>query len=181
MKIKLLDTRLSFPDLFEAKAFAGSDKATYGGSFLIAKTDKQVKAIDDAIELVAQEKWGAKAADVLKALRAGDKLCKHDGNNKSYDGYADHFYVSATNVIKPTVVDVNKAPLTTKDGKPYSGSFVHVVLEIWAQDNQYGKRVNATLMGVQFSRDGDRFTGGGVASEDDFDDITSGADADSLV
>ena len=57
---------------------------------------------------------------------------------------------------------------------------MNVSLELWAQDNNYGKRVNATLMGVQFFRDGDAFAGGGVASEEDFDDVSSGATADDL-
>ena len=38
MKIKLLNVRLAFPSLFEAKAFAGSDKATFGASLLFDGT-----------------------------------------------------------------------------------------------------------------------------------------------
>lgn len=34
------------------------------------------------------------------------------------------------------------------------------MVEFWAQDNNYGKRVNATLLGVQFVRDGAAFAGG---------------------
>ncbi|EAA6845047.1 DUF2815 domain-containing protein, partial [Salmonella enterica subsp. enterica] len=45
----------------------------------------------------------------------------------------------------------------------------------------FGKRVNASLSGVQFLRDGDAFTGGQPASADEFDDISEGADADSLI
>lgn len=55
------------------------------------------------------------------------------------------------------------------------------MLEFWAQDNKFGKRVNATLMGVQFFRDGDAFSGGGAASDDDFDDVTSGAESGDFV
>ncbi|EOA7521129.1 ssDNA-binding protein, partial [Escherichia coli] len=44
-----------------------------------------------------------------------------------------------------------------------------------------GKRINASLGGVQFLRDGDAFAGGGVASADDFDDISEGADAEALI
>ena len=66
-------------------------------------------------------------------------------------------------------------------GRPYAGCYVNAVLEFWAQDNKFGKRVNATLMGVQFFRDGDAFSGGGAASDDDFDDVTSGADAGGFV
>ena len=41
-------------------------------------------------------------------------------------------------------------------------------VELWAQDNQYGKGVNATLRGVQFYRDGQAFTGGRPLGEDEF-------------
>ena len=68
------------------------------------------------------------------------------------------------------------------DGLPYSGCYVNASIELWAQDNNYGKRINASLRGVQFYRDGDAVAGGGgPASEDEFDDLAEGADADNLV
>ena len=71
------------------------------------------------------------------------------------------------------MIDVNKSPLTEQHGKPYSGCYVNAFVEFWTQDNNYGKRVNATLLGVQFYRDGESFSGGGVADTDDFDDLTA--------
>jgi hypothetical protein len=79
------------------------------------------------------------------------------------------------------VLHSDKTPLTEADGKPYAGCYVNASIELWAQDNNYGKRVNASLGGVQFARDGDAFAGGGAASEDEFDDLTAGANADELV
>jgi hypothetical protein len=46
---------------------------------------------------------------------------------------------------------------------------VDVSIDVWAQDNNYGKRVNASLRGVKFARDGEPFAGGGAATEDDFE------------
>ena len=181
MKLKLLNVRLAFPQLFEAKTVAGEGKPAHSGTFLIDPADPQVKAINAAIDATAKEKWGAKADAILKQARAADKVCLHNGDLKAtYDGFPGNLFISARNPLRPTVVDADKTPLTEKDGKPYAGCYVHVVLELWAQDNQYGKRVNATLMGVQFYKDGDSFTGGGVASEDDFEDISAGATADDL-
>jgi len=181
MKLKLLNVRLAFPQLFEAKTVAGEGKPAHSGTFLIDPADPQVKAINAAIDATAKEKWGAKADAILKQARAADKVCLHNGDLKAtYDGFPGNLFISARNPLRPTVVDADKTPLTEKDGRPYAGCYVHVVLELWAQDNQYGKRVNATLMGVQFYKDGDSFTGGGVASEDDFDDISTGATADDL-
>jgi len=181
MKIKLLNVRLAFPVLWEAKTVAGEGKPAFSGTLLIDPADPQVKAINAAIDATAKEKWGAKADGILKQARAADKVCLHNGDLKAtYDGFPGNLYVSARNPMRPTVLDADKTPLVEKDGKPYAGCYVHAVLELWAQDNQYGKRVNATLMGVQFYQDGDSFTGGGVASDDDFEDVTAGATADDL-
>ena len=182
MKIKLTNVRLAFAQaLFEAQTVAGEGKPAFSSTFLIDPADPQVKMINEAIEATATDKWGAKAPALLKQMRAADKTCLHNGDLKAtYDGFPGNLYISARNPLRPTVVDADKTPLVQADGKPYSGCYVHAVLELWAQDNQYGKRVNATLMGVQFFKDGDSFSGGGVASTDDFDDVTAGATADDL-
>jgi hypothetical protein len=182
MRISLKNVRLAFPSLWEAKTFNGEGEPAYSASFLIDPNDPQMKIVDDAINAVAKEKWGAKADATLKSLRAGDKLFVHDGDLKSqYDGFAGMKYISARNKVRPLVVDRDVAPLVEADGKIYAGCYVNVSLDLWVQDNSFGKRINASLRGVQFNRDGDAFAGGGAASEDEFDNLAEGADADSLV
>lgn len=181
MKIKLSNVRIAFPCLWEAKTVNGEGKPAFSACFLIDPADPQVKAINKAVDQVGGEKWGAKAAAILAGARKADKICLHDGDLKAtYDGFAGNLYVSARNPLRPTVLNSDKTPLVEQDGKPYAGCYVNAVIELWAQDNNYGKRVNATLMGVQFLRDGDAFAGGGVASDDDFDDVSEGATADDL-
>jgi hypothetical protein len=178
MKIKLNNVRLSFAQLFEAKTVNGEGKPAYSASFLIDPKDPQIVAVNAAIEAVAKDKWGAKSEATLKAMKAADKTCLHSGDLKSnYDGFEGMLYISSRNSMRPLVIDVDKTPLFESDGKPYSGCYVNCSVELWAQDNNYGKRINATLMGVQYFKDGESFSGGGVASEDDFDDLT----ADDLV
>lgn len=173
MKIKLNNVRLSFAQLFEAKTVNGEGKPAFSASFLIEPSDPQVAAINAAIDAVAKDKWGAKTEANLKVMRSADKTCLHSGDLKAnYDGFEGMLYVSARNALRPLVIDTDKSPLTAQDGKPYSGCYVNASVELWAQDNNYGKRVNATLMGVQFFKDGESFSGGGVASEDDFDDLS---------
>ena len=182
MKVKLTNVRLAFPVLFEAKTVNGEGKPAFSASFLLDPADPQVKALNQAIEQVAKDKWGAKAGAILKQMRAQDKVALHDGDLKAnYDGFPGNLYVSARSATRPLVIDKDKSPLTEQDGKPYAGCFVNASIELWPQDNNYGKRVNASLRGVQFFRDGDAFAGGGAASEDEFDDISSGATADDLV
>lgn len=48
-------------------------------------------------------------------------------------------------------------------------------------DNNVGKPINASLGGIQFYPDGDAFAGSGVATDDDFDDMSEGADSESLI
>ncbi len=182
MKIKLENVRLTFPVLFEARTVNGEGKPAFSASFLLDPADPQVKALNQAIEQVAREKWGAKTDAVLKQMRGQDKVCLHDGDLKSnYDGFPGSLYVSARSTTRPLVIDKDRSPLTEADGKPYAGCYVNASVELWAQDNNYGKRINAGLRGVQFFRDGDAFAGGGTASEDEFDDISSGVEAGDLV
>jgi hypothetical protein len=172
MKIKLNQVRLAFPNLFEAKAFNGEGKATFDATFLIDPKDPQVEAINSAIDVVAKEKWGAKADAVVKQLRATDKVAIHDGDLKAnYAGFPGMLYVSARSEVRPTVIDRDKSPLTSHDGRPYAGCYVNASVEIWAQDNGFGKRVNASLRGVQFVKDGDAFAGGAPADVDEFDAV----------
>ena len=181
MQVKLKNVRLAFPNLFVAKAVNAGDAPKFSASFLIPYGNAQIAMIDKAIDAVAADKWGAKGASTAKTLRAGGKVCLRDGAIKEdYTGFEGHMFVSATNSTRPLVIDADKSPLTAEDGKPYAGCYVNVSLDIWAQDNAWGKRVNASLSGVQFLRDGDAFAGGAPASVDDFDDVTEGADAEDL-
>ena len=180
MIIKLKNVRLAFPALFEAKTVNGEGKPAFSAAFIFAKNHPQKKEIDAAIVEVATEKWGAKAEGHLKTLKASGKALIGDGDVKAeYDGYAGNLFISARNETRPLIVDKDKTPLTAADGKPYAGCYVIASLDIWAQDNKYGKRINASLRGVQFYADGDAFAGGGAADESDFDDLSDGIDDDS--
>ncbi len=180
MKIVLKDTRLAFAQIWEPKAFQPGSKAKFNGNFLFAPTSPNAKIVENAIKEVATEKWGAKANEVIASLKGNaNKFCFRNGNTKpDYEGYPGNLFVGASNVTRPTIMDRDgKTPLVQSDGRPYSGCFVNAVLDIWAQDNQYGKGIQCSLLGVQFVRDGDAFSGGGVAKEDDFEDLSDGADA----
>ena len=59
--------------------------------------------------------------------------------------------------------------------------YVNGSIELWCQDNAYGKRINATLRGVQFLKDGEAFAGGGSASADEFDDLGVDDEEEALV
>lgn len=183
MIIKLPNVRLAFPDLFIATAFEAGQEEKYGCTFLIPKNSNLHKEVEHAINEVAAAKWGAKAKEILATLRGNpSKFCFTDGDLKTqYDGFAGMMALTAKNKARPLVTDRDKTPLTQADGRPYAGCYVHGSVELWAQDNKWGKGIRARLRAVMFYKDGDAFAGGAPAAEDEFDDLAVGADADTLV
>ncbi len=173
MELKLKNVRLSFPDLFEAKAFKPGDEPKFGASFLIEKGSALHKEIDAAIMEVARSKWSAKGKAVVDGIRGNpNKFCFQDGDLKDYDGYEGHMSLSAKSKSRPLIIDRDKSPLTQADGKPYAGCYVNATIEIFAYTNS-GNGISAGLTGIQFYRDGDAFTGGRPATPDDFDDLST--------
>jgi len=182
MKVKLNKVRLAFPTLFEPKAVNGEGEPRFSAAFPIEPGSANAKALAAAMAAVAKDKWGEKAPAILKELKAKGRVCYKETplskDGEVYDGFEDMHTVNASNKARPLVIDRDKAPLTAADGKPYGGCYVNASLELWAQDNGFGKRINATLKGVQFAEDGDAFGGGAPASPDDFDDLGVNEDAE---
>jgi hypothetical protein len=70
-------------------------------------------------------------------------------------------------------------PAGRVDNRPYSGCYVNCIIELWAQNNAYGKRINANLLAVQFYKDGQPFGDAGAnASVNDFDAFDDESDDD---
>ena len=179
MEVKLKNVRLSFPDLWEPRAFQPGSKPKYKATFLIPKNDPQIKVIEAAIKQVAEEKWGKKADGILKTIRGNaNKFCFQDGDNKDYDGYAGMMAFGASNAKKPKVV--NKARETVgeaDEGAPYAGCYVNAILSVFAYDNS-GAGIAASLGGVQFAKEGDAFSGSKPVAEEDFDDLSDTGEED---
>jgi hypothetical protein len=183
--IKLTNVRLAFPSLFEAKAVAGEGEPKFSAAFVIEPGSANAKLLAATQEAVAKEKWGAKAAGVLSELKSkGRTSYKESALSKDgevYDGFEGMHSFNASNSARPNVIDKDTTPLTAADGKPYGGCYVDISVDVWAQDNSWGKRINAKLRWVQFRGDGDSFGGGAPVSQDEFESIADGAQADDLV
>jgi hypothetical protein len=180
--VMIEDVRIAFAHgLWTASVVQGSTgKAAFSASFLLKPGHKSIAVVQKAMLEVANAKWGAQGAEVLKGLVAGGRVCLRDGNSKpEIEGYPGNLFVSARSPTRPLVVDQNRQPLSQEGGKPYSGSYVNARLSIWAQQNSHGRRINAQLTGVQFVRDGEPFSGGGSASAEDFGEVADSAKAGS--
>ncbi len=174
--IRINNTRIAFcSSLWTPEQVNGQGKPAHSASFLMPLEHPALILIKQAIKDVAVAKWGDEAAAILQQLVAGDRVCLRNGNTKAnYDGFAGNMFVSARGYVMPLVINADKSPLIETDGKPYSGCYVNGQISIWAQSNQYGKRINAQLGGVQFLRDGESFGGGHVADVSEFDRVDEG-------
>lgn len=187
-EVKFGPVRLSFAHLHRAQPAKPRDDGTLGPdkfncSFLIPKDTPEGKAIakkiSDAIKACGDAKWGVnppKPAAQKWAMKP-EKKCLRDGDLETYDGYAGMYYLSASNTRKPALKGRNREDLTEAMGRPYSGCYVNGIVRIWAQDSkEYGRRINASLEGVQFVKDGEAF-GAAPLADDAFDNL---GDGDSL-
>ena len=175
-KLRIKNARLAFPQLFQAKPFAEDQPARFSAAFILPKNDKQVETIEETLKEVAREKWGKKGNEIYEKLSSKDGTCFRDGDEKDQDGFENSVFLSSGSKNRPLILDKDKSYLSEADGRPYAGCYVNATVNIWAQDNSYGKRINADLKGVQFVRDGEPFSGGPPANPEDFDDLSDTGD-----
>lgn len=162
-KIKLQNVRLSFPNLFQTSSFGGEDTGKYDATFILDKKTHApiIKEIKTGFKALAKEKFKDK-------LPAEDKLCLKDGDATEREEQQGCFVVKTSSKRRPLVLDRDKSPITEDDNIIYAGCFVNAIISLWAQNNVYGKRINASLEGVQFSMHGDPF-GPPAIDADEFD------------
>lgn len=178
MKVMVSNVRIAFPELFQPKAFQDSEPA-FSAVLAVDPANKvNVSMLDDAMAQAAKDKWGDRAPGILKDLvskgRVGFvKAPKTTSGGEVLDGFDGMFTLSTRSKPNqpPLILDRDRTKLTTDTGRIYGGCYVNASVSCWAQDNQFGKRINFQLLGVQFVRDGDAFTGGGRATPDDFADV----------
>lgn len=176
-------------NLFKASAFEEGKEPKFNAQFIISKDDTaQVKLMQDAIEAVAKEKWPDdsktknRAAGIIKSLKMTEFICLRDGELKpDREELENSYFVAASNKKKPTAIRRDRSEAT--DADIYSGCYVNVKIEVYAFEYNTKKMIPATLLGVQFVKDGEAFAGGAkVADADEFDDISDvGDSADDLL
>ena len=192
-KLMLSNVRCAFLVLGEPEDYQGNKQFRWSATALIPYDSAPRDAAYDAMQAAAKEKWEKKWQAIYDNALADPKACcMIDGRRKpDYDGFANHFALTAhryTEKGRPLVLDSDKSPIYKPDnsvyegkaGRVYSGMFVNMQVEIWAQDNKNGKGLRATLLGIQRVKDGDAFGGGVAPKADDFGEISDGADADDL-
>ena len=170
MKLKLNNVRLSFADLFTAVSkFDGDPK--FSASFIIDPSSEDGKANLAAFKKIVRQ---IEAEKFNGSEMPTDKLPIQDGNDKGYDGWTDNVIISAANKKRPVIVGRQRQPVAEGDlDSPVSGDYVNVVLDLWGMNNNYGKRIIASLEAVQYAAKGEPFVASSVNVESDFEDISS--------
>jgi hypothetical protein len=161
--IKITNARLSFPSLFKKASFQGAE-TKYEATFIIPKKGNE-KWYDDVTADI--EKY---AKDAKIKIPADKKFIK-DGDDMDRPEYVGAWIVKAANTKRPTTINRDRSQVVEEDEIFYSGCYVNGIIEPWIQNNQFGKRCNANLLGIQFVKDGESFEGSFVASSDDFDEM----------
>lgn len=194
MKLMINNVRPGFLKCFRPEVPQGGGEPKFGTKLVIPKDHPQIAQIEKAMLDVAEAKWPGKGKAIFdKMVKTGkpknievpfvrEAYAKNGDQDDVYDGFEDAFYFScsAGQNKRPLVLDKDKTVLVEQDGRPYSGCKANVQVELWAQDNNFGKAIRAEFKAIQFVADGDSFAGGTPANPDDFDDLGEGADAGDL-
>ena len=163
--IQIKDVRLSYPHLFKPWAQNDDQDKKYSARFLLPRETHgaEIKAIQQFLTKMMSEKF--------KARIPLDKLFMRDGDATGKPEDEGCWYISASDSIRPQVVGKKREPLTEEDDVVYGGVIVNALIRPWAQDNKFGKRINANLVGVQFVKeDGVRFGQARPDVNEHFDD-----------
>jgi hypothetical protein len=169
--------RLSYCNIFEARASQEGGDAKYSVSVLIPKSDvATIAAINKAVQATIDEgkasKFGGKIAGLKMPLRDGD-------TEKDDEAYVGHWFFNASAKQKPVIVDIN-GNVILDSREVYSGCFGRVSVNFFAYNSNGSKGVAAGLNAVQKTADGESLGGAYTENEAANDFGLAGDDADML-
>lgn len=164
--------RVSFENVHKPKGYKNGEPKYSITMLFPKKTD--LSALKKAAEKAAEEKWGDKK-NWPKTL----KIPFRDGDKESdQPGYEGMIFVRASSKEKPTLIDQKREPIDSDEEgrrKFYSGCWAKATIVAFAYEAEGNKGVSFSLLGVQKTRDGERF-GGRRPVEEEFDVQDDGSD-----
>ena len=170
--------RASYVHIFEPTVIEDS-KPKYTMALIIPKSDNKTlgairAAVDEAIQNGIASKWGGKRPPNLKLpLRDGDIDREED------DAYQGAYFINATSLEKPGIVDRKRVPITDPLAV-YSGCYVRASINFYPFNVNGNRGVAAGLGNVQFWCDGEPLTSR-VKAENEFDALDVDDDDDDFL
>lgn len=150
--IKLHNVRLSYPKLFKPEADRNNPASVpkFGAVFIanLSEVEKSelAKFLKDA------------STEAFKKTIPADKYFAKNGDLSGKPEYAGCTTFSASEAEKnPPKVYNRHGMLTKSEIEVYSGCMVTAVIKPWLQNNSFGQRINASLLGVRFVADNEPF------------------------
>ncbi len=172
--IRINEVRASYPHI--GTPYQGKEgKPRYGVVGLMPK-GKAYRAAKDLIRdeinrIVREQNKGKDIAGKNKFIRDGD-----ESGREEYEGMFE-IHAGENPPRRPSARSNVRDPKTGKpkvlspaeaDEMIFPGCWVNILIRPWWQNNEYGKKVNANLIAVQYVRSDESF-GQGRVSEDDID------------
>lgn len=167
--------RLSFLHAYKPKPFGRTkDNPKFQGTALLDPRNKahaaQILTLKEEGKKLLQQ--GGISQAELKSMCFGNGAKLFQRKPETYAGYEGMVYCQSSNTPDnpPAIRDRRNVPVAEgKPGAPYSGCYGILLVTLWLQDNDWGKRVNGNFLGVQFIKEGPRFGGGGINADDEFE------------
>ncbi len=172
--IYLNNVRVSFPHLYK-KPMINGEEGKCGATLMLdpAQHADTLKALQSQINALITERFKGKKIPPEKiSLRKGE-----DKGRPEYEGF---IVLSANSKTKPVVIDSSGKGVVTDetDCRIYAGCYVNAKVSLWAQDNNYGKRINCELVAIQFAADGDPLDSSHVSVDEAMNGFGAVAGAD---
>lgn len=161
---------LSYPHLFEPNAMDDGAEPKYSACFVFP-ADADLKELKAAALEAAQEKWGSKAAKMIRDGKLRMPF-RTDGEEKGYPEGST--FINCRSNRRPGIVSTvpdpkngGKPSVITDDEEVYAGCIVRASVTAFAYDVNGNRGVSFALGNVQKIRDGERLDGR-VSAEDEF-------------
>jgi len=172
--------RFSYANVFEPRASEEGGKLKYSVSILIPKSNTaDLAAVRKAIAAATEEgktsKFGGKIPQVnfKNPLRDGDLEKEGD---PTYEGC---YFINATSVNKPGLVDANLNPILDK-ADFYSGCWGRAAVNFFPFNNNGNKGIACGLNNIQKVKDGEPLGGSASRPETDFAEFATADENDFL-
>jgi len=154
------EVRLSYANLFEARAINTNSEPKFSVTLLIPKSDTNTKSLIDAAIAEAMQNGVANLATWkgIACTSAGIPLHDGDGVRKNGEPYGEeckgHWVITASSKQKPEVVDKNVMPILDQS-QIYSGVYAYVSLNFFPYLTSGNKGIGCGLGPVMKIRDGE--------------------------
>lgn len=175
-KLIIPEARLAFASAIFQKESVNGGEPKFGCTLILPPTSPAIEIVKAEEARLAALAWPDKAQQMLDMIRANNAQALKPGALKAkFDGFPGNYFISTNADVQPTTVNRQGVQISAKDNVLYSGCYVLAHISLWVQDNQWGQKINANLLGLQFLRDGDAFAGGPAPSAaSEFADLGAG-------